>query len=301
MTPAIQGKMRPPIWQLIRNAIEHFGRDVSYSEIKQSVWAEYPDVNSSTLTCQIIICSVNHPSRVHYPENKKPRLCNGQYDFLYNTARGRAAPYDPERHGLWEIGESNDGSLVVRMSKEPTGETVGPSDNQQSAFALESHLRDYLARNLARIANFGVPLKVYTSEDGRDGVEFQTDVGPIDILATCPSGDFYVLELKLGRGADAALGQILRYMGWVDRHLSAKKRVFGVVLAADISEKLRYAATQVPQVRLMKYESPIRSRTCRANERIVIYLSEETVTQALARASPTPQELASLHVAANQL
>lgn len=85
-------------------------------------------------------------------------------------------------------------------------------------------------------------------------MEFQTNVGAIDILATSPSNDFYVFELKLGRGADAALGQILRYMGWVARHLANQHKVFGVVLAADISEKLRYAATQVPQVRLMEYE-----------------------------------------------
>ena len=43
-------------------------------------------------------------------------------------------------------------------------------------------------------------------------------------------------------------------MGSVGQHLSMQHKVFGVVLAADISEKLRYAATQVPQVRLMKYE-----------------------------------------------
>jgi hypothetical protein len=63
-----------------------------------------------------------------------------------------------------------------------------------------------------------------------------------------------VFELKLGRGPDAALGQILRYMGWVNHHLSKGRKVFGVILAADISHKLRYAATQVPQVRLMEYE-----------------------------------------------
>lgn len=249
--------MRPPVWQLVRDSIRHFDREVSYSEIKKFVWSEYPDVNSSTLTCQIIVCSVNHPSRVHYPENKKPRLCTGQYDFLYNTGRGRVAPYDPDRQGLWEIAVSGDGALVVRVAQEAIAQPEAfpaASDEQQSSFALESHLRDYLARNLSSIGDFGAPLTVYTSEDGRDGVEFQTDVGPIDILATSPTGDFYVFELKLGRGADAALGQILRYMGWVGRHLSKEHQVFGVVLAADISEKLRYAATQVPQVQLMEYE-----------------------------------------------
>ena len=92
-------------------------------------------------------------------------------------------------------------------------------------------------------------------ESGRErGIEFQTDVGPIDILATSTNGDFYVLELKLGRGPDAALGKILRYMGWVAVHLAGEKKVHGVVLASDISKKLRYAATQVPSIKLMEYE-----------------------------------------------
>ena len=38
--------------------------------------------------------------------------------------------------------------------------------------------------------------KLYGSPDGRDGVEFQTDVAPIDILATSAAGNFYVLELN---------------------------------------------------------------------------------------------------------
>jgi RecB family endonuclease NucS len=248
---------RPAIWQLVREAAEHFNREVSYSEIKQFVWTNYPDVNSSTLTCQIIVCSVNHPSRIHYPENKKPRLCTTQYDFLYNTGRGRVTLYDPERHGIWEIAETADARLVVRLAQEAVderGSAETANDDQSGIFALESHLRDYLARNLTSIANFGVPLSVFKSDDGRDGVEFQTDVGPIDLLAITPAGDFYVFELKLGRGPDSALGQILRYMGWVANHVAKGRKVYGVILAADISEKLRYAVTQVPHVSLLEYE-----------------------------------------------
>ena len=249
--------MRPPVWQLLREASEHLAREVSYAELKQFIWNKYPDVNDGTLNCQITICSVNHPSRIHYPENKKPRLCSSQYDFLYNTGRGRVALYDPERHGMWEIAKRDDGSLIVRMAREPSTETTAPtsaSEEQASVFALESHLRDYLAKNLSSIADFGIPLRVFSSSDGRDGVEFQTDVGPIDILAQGSNGDFYVFELKLGRGQDAALGQILRYMGWVSEHLAKEATVYGIVLAADISEKLRYAVTQVPHVKLIEYE-----------------------------------------------
>ena len=52
----------------------------------------------------------------------------------------------------------------------------------------------------------------------------------------------------------AALGQILRYMGWVQKHLANGKQVQGIVLASEISEKLKYAATQVTNVELMEYE-----------------------------------------------
>ena len=128
-------------------------------------------------------------------------------------------------------------------------------------FALEAHLRDYLAKSLPRLPGDDVPLTLYRADD-RDGVEFQTDVGPIDILAT-GNGDFYVLELKLGRGPDVALGQVLRYMGWVKEHLAGEKNVFGVIVASDIGKKLRYAATQVPNVRLMEYDLKVDLRPVR--------------------------------------
>lgn len=43
-------------------------------------------------------------------------------------------------------------------------------------------------------------------------------------------------------------------MGWVKERLAGEKNVFGVIVASDIGQKLRYAATQVPNVRLMKYD-----------------------------------------------
>lgn len=247
--------MRPPIWQLIRSAVENLGGELTYSAIKQHVWATYPDVNSSTMTCTIILCSVNHPSRIHYPENKHSRVCTGQYDFLFNTGRGKVVSYDPEKHGQWEIADSGQG-LKVRVVQEATTDAdiaQDAGDEGGGSFALEAHLRDYLAKNLPTFDDCG-QLQLFVNGDGRDGIEFQTDVGPIDILAISPSGDFFVFELKLGRGPDAALGQILRYMGWVNKHLCDGKKVLGVVVASDITKKLKYAATQVPNVRLMEYE-----------------------------------------------
>ena len=248
--------MSIPVWQMARSAVEHFDREVSYSEIKQRIWEEFPDANPSTITCQII-ASVNHSSRTHYPENKKPRKCVGQYDYLYNTGRGKVCPYDPEKHGEWEIFEKDDGLMGVRQTQdgiEDLDESSSSNAEQSGTFALESHLRDYLARNLNSIDEFGLKLEKFVDPNGVDGIEYHTNVGIIDILAKSQNGDFYVFELKLGRGPDATLGQILRYMGWVEKHLAKGKKVQGIVLASEISEKLRYATTQVSNVRLMEYE-----------------------------------------------
>lgn len=45
-----------------------------------------------------------------------------------------------------------------------------------------------------------------------------------------------------------------RVHGWVAKHIAGERKVSVVILAADISEKLRYAVTQVPQVSLLEYE-----------------------------------------------
>jgi len=37
----------------------------------------------------------------------------------------------------------------------------------------------------------------------------------LDILAKDPAGKFVVVELKRDKASDVAVGQILRYVGWV--------------------------------------------------------------------------------------
>lgn len=249
---------RPPVWQMVKEAVYQTGGECTYPAIKAKIRSTYgSDINDSSMTCSIISGAVNHPSRIHYSENKKPRIADTAYDYLFSTGRGKVVWYEPEKHGVWEIARTSDGNLTVRpvdgVGENPATaeESVGASADTYGMFALEAHLRDYLAKNLPTLPGETSALRLFRTEE-RDGVEFQTDVGPIDILATS-NGDFYVLELKLGRGPDATLGQILRYMGWVKKHLASDNNVFGVIVASDIGEKLRYAASQVPSVRLMEY------------------------------------------------
>jgi len=109
---------KPYVWQMIKEAVEQSDNAIiSYGEIKDYILSRYASVNPATITCQIILCSVNHPSRIHYPENKKARLCDTQYDFLFNVGRGKVARYDPAQHGQWTINEGDEGKpLVAQIS-----------------------------------------------------------------------------------------------------------------------------------------------------------------------------------------
>lgn len=253
---------RPPVWQMVREAVEHLGGPTTNAAIREYVSGKYQNVNLSTLNCAITICSVNNNCRIHYPENSKPRQCESQYDFLFKVGRGVVTKYDPTTHGRWELKPGDFGKLVVAqcdvtVEDDESGETAAEepnSDGDGLLFALESHLRDFLAKNIETVRVKGTTLKVFSDTNGREGVEYPTDVGPIDILTVDASGDLVVIELKVSKGPDRAIGQAMRYMGWVKKHLAAGKKVSGVIVACEIDEKLKYAASMLPDVTLLEYK-----------------------------------------------
>jgi len=129
----------------------------------------------------------------------------------------------------------------------------GEAGSYEPSFALEYQLRDFLAENLGAISVGGGLLKLYVDPAGSDGIEYPTAVGPIDILAIDDSGHFVVFELKRARSPDRAIGQVARYMGWVKQTIGRGKEVRGVIVAKNIDDKLRYAASVVPNVSLFEY------------------------------------------------
>ena len=108
---------------MIKEAVENLNGQVSYSDIKEYINGKWTDVNQDTITAQIIVLSVNHDSRIHYPENHKPRLTNSNspYDFLFNTDRGKVEKYDINKHGIWEIYKDQSEKLgIKKFEKAPT-------------------------------------------------------------------------------------------------------------------------------------------------------------------------------------
>lgn len=128
------------------------------------------------------------------------------------------------------------------------------ADSAEASFSLEYQLRDFLAANLETIKMNDRRLRLYVDPTGRDGIEFPTAVGPIDILAVDQNSDFIIFELKRANSPDRAVGQLARYMGWVQQTIGRDRKVSGVIVAKTISQNLRYAVSVVPNVSLFEYQ-----------------------------------------------
>ncbi len=104
---------KPYVWQMVKEAVVILGGKASYADIKDYIREKYGVVNESTVNCQIIKCTVNHPSRIHYPINQKPRIANTKYDFLYWVESGVVELYNPDIHGIWKISKNKQGKFSI--------------------------------------------------------------------------------------------------------------------------------------------------------------------------------------------
>jgi hypothetical protein len=161
----------------------------------------------------------------------------------------------PEEIRLSPPGSSYDADRVSEVLGDYDAD-IGDEGNDvnEHSFSLEYQLRDFLAANLDSIDVNGGKLSVYVDELDRDGVEYSTGVGLIDILAVDKNGNFYVFELKRANSPDKAFGQVARYMGWLKQTIGKDRKVYGVIISKTVSRNLRFAKTISPDVYLYEYE-----------------------------------------------
>jgi restriction system protein len=124
-----------------------------------------------------------------------------------------------------------------------------------SEFALEKHLEDFLVKNW-RQTELGRDYDIFEEDGELVGQQYQTDTGPMDILAVKKDGsELMVVELKKGRASDAVVGQVLRYMGYVALELAEEhQKVSGVVIALEDDLRVRRALAVIPNVSFFRYE-----------------------------------------------
>jgi endonuclease len=217
----------------------HFTR----KEILSWFQEKYPKIKQATVNAHLILMSTNAPSRVHY--NVRP---NGADDLLFQT--------DPSNFRLYV--KDSDPPPIYKQDLEAG--TAGDTDNDDEErgetheFAYEKDLRNFLVNNMWVIRP---SLCVYRDGD-INGVEFPVGERYVDILAMENQSDLVVIELKVSKGYDRAVGQLLRYMGWIQQNLAEPgQKVKGMIIARTISEDLRLATSQVNDVELFEYKLAI--------------------------------------------
>lgn len=238
-----------PVWALMKDMAADLVTQPGQSFTKHQAYSwfdrKFPKIKSGTISAHLIRLSTNSKTRVHY--NAKP----GQDDVFYQINGSTFRLYDPANdpppiytHTAIE-GRRDEVMIEESTDEEPD---LGIGSDQ---FAYESDLRNYLAKNLHLIEP---GLRLYEDE-GITGIEFPVGGRFIDILALDSAGGLAVIELKVSRGYDRVVGQLMRYMGWISKNQAdANQRVRGFIVAREISEDLMLACSLVPDIVLLEYQ-----------------------------------------------
>jgi restriction system protein len=178
-----------------------------------------------------------------------------------NVTIDRAAMSDALRNSTGSIGTASDITKHREEIEKLLGGISAPklistdaSVEDPSSFALEEHLEDFLVENWPH-TELGKDYDIY-EEDGEKAQQYQTDTGPLDILAISKDKKrLLVVELKKGRASDAVVGQTLRYMSFVKDELAEDgQTVLGVIIAHEDDQRIRRALTMTPNIAFYRYQ-----------------------------------------------
>jgi hypothetical protein len=197
----------------------------------------YPLIKSSTISAHLLRLSVNAPSRIHHNVDSKD-------DFLFQIDSKKFRLYDPESDPtpIYSKPEKTN-NIENEVIEEPEAENG-------NEFAYEKDLQNFLAKNLPLLEP---GLSLYSDEE-INGIEFPVGNRFIDILAVDKNDNYVVIELKVSRGYDRVVGQILRYMAWIRKnHADDQQKVRGVIIAREITDDLLLACSETDNVELFEY------------------------------------------------
>jgi len=172
--------------------------------------------------------------------NGNPRVIS---QFLYRNLKQYWKP---------DIENAKLSSLNTTAMDEVSGQN---SEIDTTTFVMEKHLEDFLIANWEN-TDFGKKYELINDDEGElVSQQYYTDVGSIDILVTDKeNGEYTVIELKRDKTSDIAVGQLLRYMGWVRENLAKGKPVHGIIIAAEPDKRLAYALKMIDGAELYLYQ-----------------------------------------------
>jgi len=217
------------------------GQTVTSSQILNWFQQNYPNVKESSIRGHLIAMSVNAKSRIHH--NVK---YGSGHDLFYQIDSKTFRLYEPNK----------DPSPIYQGNNVQDNDS-NELDNEEETqeFGFEKDLQNFLVKNLYLIEN---DLKLYENE-GITGIEYPVGNRFIDILAIDSKNNLVVIELKVSKGYDRVIGQLLRYMAWIEKNLAEQsQKVRGIIIARQVSEDLQLACSKLSDIRLMEYELSVK-------------------------------------------
>lgn len=216
------------------------GERISKHQVIQWFARKYPKIKESTIIAHLVRMSTNATSRHHY--NPKPV----EDDLFFHIDGSSFRLFDNENDPTpLKKGIAPPDEIGIEESTEP---------DDKNEFAYENDLQNFLSKNLGLIEP---GLSLY-EEEGINGIEFPVGGRYIDILALDKNNNYVVIELKVSRGYDRVVGQILRYISWIKKHQAENSQnVRGIIIAREISDDLTLACDGLSNIELFEYQLSI--------------------------------------------
>ncbi len=180
----------------------------------------------------------------------------------YSNLVDRSSMSDQLKNSTGSIGTVSDVSKyaeeiekLIAGNRPPTIISTDQTVEDPAIFALEKHLEDFLVQNWKQ-TELGKNYDIYEEDGELVGQQYQSDTGPIDILAISKDKkELLVVELKKGRVSDSVVGQIQRYMGYVKEELAEKNQVVkGVIIALEDDLRIKRALSVASNIEFYRYQ-----------------------------------------------
>ncbi len=175
-------------------------------------------------------------------------------------ARGRLAAILLQQ--LSEIGADRGGlerlSEMLSATLEFGGEVAADAAEDS---LLESAIEDQLVARWKETPFAAQGVQLHTNSRGEVvGQQYPVGSWSIDLLGWQEAQRcWWIIELKRGRASDQVVGQVGRYLGWVDRYLTRSGvTTRGIVLARDISSRLEHACYAMPNIQAWTFDRQLR-------------------------------------------
>jgi hypothetical protein len=159
--------------------------------------------------------------------------------------------YSAEVKPLWKV-EQEDGDTPLGGAPPQPAPSV-PEVGDLALFYMESQLEDFLIENWDK-TELGARYDLIEENGELVSQQYKTGIGIIDILVEDKkTKQLVVIELKKNQTSDDTIGQLTRYMGWLEEHKTNGQPTKGIIIAAQYDNRLHYALKKVKDVEVYLY------------------------------------------------